>query len=462
MDYINLPRSLIYKERTNLKEFGVQVHGTINSQLFSNLKELFMGADGAIELMLDCFNNAYYICTLIPFDEFPELEVVKYEKLLLNRLKTNPNNNYICAISMAIVSKLMPASDTKWKQENSDLVKSINTRFTNYQWIGTEESKSFIRIAGDNNTDGLTISPLEFAPRDIIEAIDYVDARVLAMGKEYICEKLALLDDPKQRTYGADLAIAHLNDELRDTYQDYGYHPETNSFEPAEYGTFGAEPDFVDSFWEDVNPIKEAIEYIERHRQVETNGSNEHAAKTENEASVSNYRELESIRASYEELLKRANIANEQQADKIKKLEGNVCRLQEELRQAQGKIKEFMMPVEELTAEQKVRMAFALNLLKAAGLTDEMLGKNKSKVANLIHLLTGIGVNNNGKYPPAQICKNWLVGKQYYPERNSKNIIEINTLCANLQLNTKAFLILSAQSNTQSEDKMRHCVSCLL
>ena len=105
-----------------------------------------------------------------------------------------------------------------------------------------------------------------------------------------------------------------------------------------------------------------------------------------------------------------------------------------------------MEPVEELTAEQKVRMAFALQLLKAAGLTEEKLDQNKSKVATLIHILTTIGANNNGKYPPTQICQNWLVDKKYYPERNIDTLVELNTLCAQLGIE-KAFLNLGQQSN---------------
>lgn len=449
MDYKDVSRSLIYKERTNLKDFGVQVPGTLNHQLFLNLKELFMTTDRVMELILRCFNNAYYICTLIPFEDFPEMQVDKYEKKLLDGESYAAEE--ICAVSMAMVCKLLPACDARWRQENSDLIEKIHYRFTHYRWWAMPVSDEFKTIAENNNTDGLFVAPIEFAPRDIIDAIDNVGVRVLIQGVEYVCERLVLLEDPQRRTYGADLAIAHLNDVLQELYEDYGYDPKTNEFEPAEPGTAGAEPDFQESLWKVANPIKKAIEYIENHRPTEKDNSGEHPVNTnqnpETDANGAKTRTLESMRASYEEQLTRANNTISQQATSIKKLEGDVRILKEELRLAQEKIKEIMQPVEELTADQKVRMAFTLKLLRAAGLHEEVLNDNKSKVARLIHLVTDIGANNNGNYPPTQICQNWLGDKLYYPERNYEIIKEINTLCALLQLNTKTFLDLGPQSN---------------
>lgn len=141
MDYIDIPRSLIYKDRTDLKDFGVQVIETVNHNLFFNLKMLFKATDRAKEIILRCFNNAYYICTLIPFEDFPEMQVAEYEKLLLK------GNTYdreeICAVSMAMVSKLLPACDARWRSEDNDLINNIHYRFTHYQWMNSGARKSF-------------------------------------------------------------------------------------------------------------------------------------------------------------------------------------------------------------------------------------------------------------------------------------------------------------------------------
>lgn len=242
MEYTNLPRPLIYKHRDNLKDFGVHIPGTMNNLLFFNLKEIFMATDKAKELILRCFNNAYYICTIIPFVDFPETEVAEYEKLLLKG--DSYDIEEVCAVSMAMVCKLLPACDARWKQGNNDLIKNIHYRFTHYRWIHSGPCNSFLRMFANENTNRFILSNNEFAPRDIIEAIENVGEHILAVGAEYVCERLALLDDPKKRKYGADLAIA----QLRDSVKEMG--------DVRELGT--NDRLFVDLLYE-------GIEYYEKH-----------------------------------------------------------------------------------------------------------------------------------------------------------------------------------------------------
>ena len=108
MDYTDIPRSLIYKDRASLNDFGVRALGTLNYLLFSHLKEMsLMCVEGATDIALRCFNNAYYICTLIQLEDFPELRVADYEKKLLK--EKMPFLEDICATSMAMVCELLPA-----------------------------------------------------------------------------------------------------------------------------------------------------------------------------------------------------------------------------------------------------------------------------------------------------------------------------------------------------------------
>ena len=247
------------------------------------------------------------------------------------------------------------------------------------------------------------------------------------------------------RIYGADLAIARLNDDLREIYEEWGYDPKTKRFDSEKENPLGDIQDM--HFFSQVTKLKEkAVEYIVDNYPSQMKDAGEPsvntAQKPETEIPVATTREHESMRKSFEEQLTRANNTIDQKTACIKKLESDVRSLEENLRQAEEKIKEFMQPVEELTADQKVRMAFALQLLRAAGLSEDTLKQNKSKVAKLIHLLTYIGANNTGNYPPTQICQNWLVDKHYYPKRNATIITEINTLCGGLKLDTKSFLDL--------------------
>ena len=94
MDYTKVPRELIYKDRNDLKEFGVQIQESMNYLLFMRLKQqALMGASGAREIALRCYNNAYYVCTLILLEanDFPELRISDYVNKILEIEKDNKN-----------------------------------------------------------------------------------------------------------------------------------------------------------------------------------------------------------------------------------------------------------------------------------------------------------------------------------------------------------------------------------
>ena len=92
MDYLKIPRSVIYKERNDLNDFGVRTPETMNYLLFMHMKQLvLMGVPGAREVALRCYNNAYYICTIILLeaDDFPELRISDYVDTILETEKEN-------------------------------------------------------------------------------------------------------------------------------------------------------------------------------------------------------------------------------------------------------------------------------------------------------------------------------------------------------------------------------------
>lgn len=443
MDYINLPRRLIYKERDDLKDFGVQVIETVNQQLFLNLKDLFKATDRAKELILRCFNNAYYICTIIPFVDFPELQVDKFENIIL---KGDPyDRDEICAVSMAMVCKLLPACDARWKSEGNDLIKNIHYRFTHYQWMNCGARKSFEFMMERHNTDNLSLPQNEFAPRDIIELVDTLSERDLQVYAEYICERLTFLENPRQRMHWADMAIARIKGYQLELCKDSEYNPKKDCFE---YSDSEGMPIIEDFDWEerirnDYQQSKEALKYYMEHYPKEENIHNEQ--QTDSALTVSGNTTLvaenEQLR---QQLIQRDNEVLElkkendnfkellqQKADNNSELE----RLKKENTELKEKIEDLLKPVEDLPAKQKVRMELAYRLLSAAGMTEEVLGQqnNKQKAATVMSVLLGIH-NNNARGNEAQTCATYISARDLSQERHKKTIDKINSLLKDINI----------------------------
>lgn len=417
MDYINQPQSLIYKKRDSLNDFGVQIPGTINNYLFTQMRKLtLLRCGNAREIALQCFNNAYYICTLTQLDEFPDLIQDGYEKKLME--VEIPFSGDVYQASMALVCLLLAAYDDKYKQKDDLLIESIHYWTSSNRWTGSLCHNSFVDIINTCNTDSFILPKSEFAPRDIIDAIENVGVNDLAIGVKYVCNKLDLLDDQRIRMYGADLAIAHLRDDLREIYEDWGYDPKTKKFDPEMEEPVG---DYIQDlqFFNKATKFKEeAVEYLLDHYPTEKINTNEQAVNIPQKPET------------------------DEQNTKIIELESNLSTQSRQLMKAHEIIEEFRQPVEELTAEQKVRMAFALKLLKAAGLKDDKLDKNKSKVATIMSLLTGISSKKSG----TQVCQNYLIDQKYYPRKeNMDTLIRLNTLCSDLGINV--CLGLESQGN---------------
>lgn len=444
MDYTQIPRSLIYKDRTNLKDFGVQMAGTLNHQLFSTLKEIYKATDRAQEIMLRSFNNAYYICTLIPFDDFPEIQVAEYERLLLD------GNVYdreeICAVSMAMVTKLMPAFDSCWSQVNNDLINAIRHRFTHFQWMNIGARHSFEMMCDTCNTEGFILPKSEFAPRDIIEVIENFRESDLWMYAEYICERLAFLKDLNKRMYGADSAIARLRDYQRELCNDSGYNPKKDCFKYSDGGGLPLIRDlsFEEQVRNNYQHSQDAIDYYIEHYPKAENCH--HDKQTEFAPSISDNKAQ--IAAQFQNRINELErcIKDKEQANQ--KLMSHVKELEAKLEETNQTINELTQPIEELTVKDKIRMALALQLLKEAGLTDKTMKVrgNGVKVAEIMSLLLNIA-SKNKRGNSAQICQTFLSDEgKYYPQtKDTETLIKLNKLCS--ELGIRACLSLEAQGN---------------
>ncbi len=388
MDYTKVPRALIYKDRTNLNDFGVQTPGTINNYLFTQMRRMtLLHCGDAKEIALQCFNNAYYICTLTQLDEFPDLCMDKYEKKLMEVKIPFPGDVY--QASMALVCMLLAAFDDKYKQKDDPLIESIHHWTSSNKWVGSNCRKSFDDINEKCSPDGFSVSSDMFAPRNIIDVIENVDVNDLAVGVIYVCKGLALLNDSNLRLYGANLAIARLNDDLQKIYEDWGYDPETKKFVPEMNDPLGVDPDEYELFDKITLLKKKAVDYIiEHYPAMEEDDSKEKDAESpqvsEAEVLQSKIRELESKLTLQVKEQMEANKINSQQATRIKELEAEVI-----------PIKDLEADLEELRKWNQLSREQVALFCHALAEYCEFVKKTKKKdIAPMAHGLFGIGIKS--------------------------------------------------------------------
>ena len=424
MDYTKVPRALIYKERTKLNDFGVNTPGTINNYLFTQMRRMTLLRCGdAKEIALRCFNNAYYICTLIQLEEFPDLSVDKYEALLLPDTIPFPEDVY--QASMALVCVLLAAYDDKYKQKDQLLIESIHHWTSSNKWMGSQYHISFEVIIEKCSPDGFSLAPDTFEPRDIVEAVEDVNTNILALGYKYVYERLKGIQKKEKAILASNTIIGRINYELCEIYRDSGYNPETKKFE--------YEDDLIhDLDWE--SRILHKIEFL---NEILDFFINHYPTKDKY------YYNKQSIKTQQ---LPNADVSSAE----ISKLKAESNILQNELKKANQTIEKLTQPVEELTAKDKIRMAFALQLLKEAGLTDETIKVrgNGAKVARIMSFLLEI-ISKNNRGNSAQICQTFLSDSgKYYPQTQDNNtLIELNNLCSELGINV--CLSMESQSNNK-------------
>jgi len=72
-------RPLIYKERTDIRDFDIQNPKSLDALMYDRLTDSrIVQFDGAPKYILDIFNNAYYITTIILMEDLPIIYQSKY------------------------------------------------------------------------------------------------------------------------------------------------------------------------------------------------------------------------------------------------------------------------------------------------------------------------------------------------------------------------------------------------
>lgn len=389
MDYTKVPRALIYKDRDDLKDFGVQTPGTMNYQLFLQLKQqALMGVSGAREVALRCYNNAYYVCTLILLEanDFPELRISDYVDKILEIEKNKGHIDEACLVSMAMVSLLLATYDKKRYGRDSDIWEAIYYRCTHYQWYHSSATSIFHNMMSGEYSIITPISYTEFAPRDILEVIENCSGRDLQVYAEYICERLVLLEDPRQQIHGADMAIARIKDYQRECCEDSGYNPEKDRFKYEDNNCFVSDLTWEKEVRDNYQQGNDAIDYYTKHYpKKEENDSKEKEGESpqvpETEVPKTNNMELDSSqpKPSYSEIaelqgrIKELQKALDEEIAKNAKLEEEIANRVQTNSDEYEKVKSRNEVLESLNEAAENRLKRYESILG----TEEQLNKEK-------------------------------------------------------------------------------------
>lgn len=120
MHDINIPRSLIYKDKQDLYDFlGEESYDSMERHFFNRLikRPFIEDTDKAPEYVLRIFNDATYLCTLIYFELQPALYLKKYINKLKDELIVDIGSNEMLHMLPATMALVYNWLSTDWYRE---------------------------------------------------------------------------------------------------------------------------------------------------------------------------------------------------------------------------------------------------------------------------------------------------------------------------------------------------------
>lgn len=102
MDYTTVPRSLIYRERRSMEEFGAYDADSITRPLAEAMLRMdFIQESDSENRALWCMNTAFYICTMVLMEVDPRWRLSKYKNIAIPKWNYKPEEFRILTLSLA-------------------------------------------------------------------------------------------------------------------------------------------------------------------------------------------------------------------------------------------------------------------------------------------------------------------------------------------------------------------------
>lgn len=167
MDFTTVPRSLIYRERRSMEEFGAYETECLTRPLSETMLRLdFIQHADSENRALWCMNNAFYICTMILMEKDPRWRISDYKRIARPNWSFLPGQFQILTLSLAglLLSRLegpLPLLSKKGQTRNYLVSLMLDEGEFNSIF-----NQLYVDLKADPHVTG-TISHSFFAPRVI-------------------------------------------------------------------------------------------------------------------------------------------------------------------------------------------------------------------------------------------------------------------------------------------------------
>ena len=102
MDYTTVPRSLIYRERRSMEEFGAYEEDCLTRPLAEAMLRMdFIQQSDSESRALWCMNTAFYICTMVLLEIDPRWRLSKYKSIAMPKWNYRSEDFQILTLSLA-------------------------------------------------------------------------------------------------------------------------------------------------------------------------------------------------------------------------------------------------------------------------------------------------------------------------------------------------------------------------
>lgn len=470
MDYTQVPRALIYKDRDDLDNFPVIERfdpPQMEARFLDALEQrpFIKKSYDAPELILQIFNNARYITTLILLENHPNHYLHKYLAIAGSNNRNITIANHVVPATMALVRNYLCNYFTEYI--GSKIVEEITNHFNTDAWkddtIGGQDDFNKLLIGYSINNeivDPSSVHPLwisddDFRPRDIKEIINdpLFTARDISENIDYILNTLQnsveIFDEeiePLNNMYkkveswfpssiddnlNKELALSKIKIRLKklDPNNAYEFFNIMNNMEKSLHnGTpiSSKSKEEIDKYMKETLGVGiDEIEAAIAANQDDTENSPK-ACISELEEQDRKPKEHSPAISADNEVAEKINSFEKQLAKEKEKNE----ELEKEVKNLKNQLKEVNTIPESITAQQRVRMELARLLMEKAGITKDIIkqwGNNKT-AGTLMGTLLDI---------PAKTCKSYLSDPSINYQYHKEIVDRLNSLLKSLKVDLR-------------------------